>query len=112
MAPSQDRDALAALQAAAASASWTALSEAAQRLRAMQEKTVEPAVQRALARLLDDPALARLQRLDALAPDGQVRQYQSLWDRHGPRSGSQTAAAQGCAAQRRGAAAGRCPTAW
>ncbi|KAG1217786.1 hypothetical protein G6F35_008855 [Rhizopus arrhizus] len=104
MAPSQDRDALAALQAAAASASWTALSEAAQRLRAMQEKTVEPAVQRALARLLDDPALARLQRLDALAPDGQVRQYQSLWDRHGPRSGSQTAAAQGCAAQRRGAA--------
>ena len=104
MAPSQDRDALAALQAAAASASWTALSEAAQRLRAMQEKTVEPAVQRALARLLDDPALARLQRLDALEPDGQVRQYQSLWDRHGPRSGSQTAAAQGCAAQRRGAA--------
>lgn len=104
MTPGQDRDALAALQAAAAGASWTTLSEAAQRLRAMQEKTVDPAVERALARLLDAPALARLQRLDALTPDGQVRLYQSLWDRHGPRSGSQTAAAQGSAAQRRGAA--------
>ncbi|MGE8638074.1 MAG: 3-deoxy-D-arabino-heptulosonate 7-phosphate synthase [Achromobacter sp.] len=104
MAPGQDRDALAALQAAAASASWATLSEAAQRLRAMHEKIVDPAVQRALARLLDAPALARLQRLDALAPDGQVRHYQSLWDRHGPRSSSQTAVAQGSAAQRRGAA--------
>ncbi|NMK45357.1 3-deoxy-D-arabino-heptulosonate 7-phosphate synthase [Achromobacter sp. Bel] len=104
MAPGQARDALAALQAAAALPSWTVLSQAAQRLRATQDKPLDPAVERALARLLDDPALARLQRLDALAPDGQVRQYQSLWDRHGPRSGSQTAAAQGSAAQRRGAA--------
>ncbi|MBB1593356.1 3-deoxy-D-arabino-heptulosonate 7-phosphate synthase [Achromobacter sp. UMC46] len=104
MAPGPDRDALAPLQAAVSTASWTALLDAARQLRAMPEKAVDPSVERALARLLDDPALARLRRLDALAPDAQVRRYQSLWDRHGPRSGSPTAAAQGSAAQRRGAA--------
>lgn len=104
MAPGQDRDALAPLQAAVSTASWTALREAARRLRAAPHKAVDLSVARTLARLLDDPALERLQRLDDLAPDAQVRQYQSLWDRHGPRSGSPGAAAQGCAAQRRGAA--------
>jgi hypothetical protein len=104
MAPGPDRDALAPLQAAVSTASWTALRDAARRLRAVPDKVVDPSVQRALARLLDDQALERLQRLDALAPDAQVRQYQSLWDRHGPRSGSPGAAAQGSAAQRRGAA--------
>lgn len=104
MAPGWDRDAFAPLQAAVSTASWTALRDAARRLRAIPEKAVDPLVERALARLLDDPALGRLQRLDALAPDAQVRQYQALWDRHGPRSGSTTAAAQGSAAQRRGAA--------
>lgn len=98
------RDILAQLQAAGASAAWPLLSDAAQRLRAMPESAADPAIERALARLLDDPALERLQRLDALAPDEQVRRYQALWDRHGPRSGSPTAAAQGSAAQRRGAA--------
>ncbi|WP_454673954.1 3-deoxy-D-arabino-heptulosonate 7-phosphate synthase [Achromobacter pestifer] len=102
--PGPPRDVLAQLQTAAATASWTALSDAGQRLRAMPESASDPTIERALARLLDEPALERLQRLDALAPDAHVQRYQSLWDRHGPRSGSPGAAAQGSAAQRRGAA--------
>jgi hypothetical protein len=54
--------------------------------------------------LLANPALARLQRLEALSSDEFVRRYQSLWDRNGPRPGSDSAAAQGSASRQRGAA--------
>ncbi|WP_420225586.1 3-deoxy-D-arabino-heptulosonate 7-phosphate synthase [Pigmentiphaga litoralis] len=60
-------------------------------------------LEHSLRRLLEDPALARLQRLSALAQDNEVQQYLALWAAHGPRSGSAEAAAQGAGAQQRGA---------
>lgn len=56
-----------------------------------------------LDRLLERPELARLRRLDALAQDDRVSRYEALRERHGPRSGSAGAAAQGAASKRRGA---------
>jgi hypothetical protein len=103
MPPGRQRDALVRLHSAASAGSWAALSEAAHGLLAMPELANEPLVQRGLSRLLDDPALGRLQRLDALASHELVRQYLSLLDRHGPRQGSATAAEQGAASQQRGA---------
>lgn len=70
----------------------------------MPEIANEPQFERGLTRLVDGPELQRLRRLEALAADELVRQYVSLWDRHGPRSGSSTAAAQGSVSQQRGAA--------
>lgn len=102
--PGEQRHALAGLHASALSASWSALCGAARRLLAMPGIAHEPALEAALARLLDCPALARLQRMEALASDELVQQYQILWGRHGPRSGSPTAIAQGSASQQRGAA--------
>ncbi|KMQ81116.1 hypothetical protein BPMI_03040 [Candidatus Burkholderia pumila] len=52
--------------------------------------------------LLDSPALIRLQRIDALKAGGAVQRYITLWDRHGPRSGTSAAVAQGAASKRRG----------
>ena len=54
--------------------------------------------------LLDAPALARLQRLDALASDPRVRQYEAIREKQGPRSGSEEANAQGLLARQRGVA--------
>ncbi|MEM5436772.1 3-deoxy-D-arabino-heptulosonate 7-phosphate synthase [Paraburkholderia diazotrophica] len=102
--PGPQREALAQLHACASSSSWSELHDAARRLRGMPEIANEPSVERGLARLLDGRALERLQRLDALASDDLVRQYRSLWDRHGPRPGSSSAVAQGVASQQRGAA--------
>ncbi len=56
-----------------------------------------------MTRLLNSAALTRLRRLDTLASDDLVRQYQTLWDQHGPRPGSLEAVSQGSASQRRGA---------
>ncbi|WZB71836.1 hypothetical protein WJ968_08860 [Achromobacter xylosoxidans] len=58
----------------------------------------------ALRALLDAPALARLQRLDALASDPRVRQYEAIREKQGPRSGSEEANAQGLLARQRGVA--------
>lgn len=102
---SGQRQSLSQLHAAACSASWSALADTARRLLVMPEVADDVPFGRGLARLLESPALERLQRLDALMPDELVREYQSLLDRHGPRSGSPTAVAQGSASQRRGAAA-------
>ncbi|QBY51300.1 3-deoxy-D-arabino-heptulosonate 7-phosphate synthase [Cupriavidus oxalaticus] len=99
--PGPWREALALLHACAAASSWSALHDAVRSLADLPEiANGAPG----LARLLDSPALKRLQRLDALASDDQVRQYQLLWERHGPRSGSAGASAQGVAARQRGAA--------
>lgn len=102
--PSRQRDALAQLHALASSASWFDLSDTARRLLVMPEIVNEPPFEGGLTRLLENPALGRLQRLGALAADPLVLQYQSLWDWHGPRSGSLAAVAQGSVSQLRGAA--------
>jgi len=104
MPPGARREALAQLHDLAAAHSWSALAEAARRQRAAAEAAGETGPAGDLARLLDGPALAQLQRLQALETEPPVRQYQSLCDRQGPRPGSAAALAQGVAAQRRGAA--------
>ncbi|RTZ43451.1 3-deoxy-D-arabino-heptulosonate 7-phosphate synthase [Candidimonas sp. SYP-B2681] len=100
----RQRDALAQLHTCASRASWSELFDTAQRLSLMPEIKNESAFLLDLTRLLDSPALERLRRLDVLGSDEIVRQYQSLWDAQGPRSGSRTALAQGAASQQRGAA--------
>ncbi|WP_029044655.1 hypothetical protein [Cupriavidus sp. amp6] len=101
IAPGPQREALARLHASASASSWSALHDTARTLLDMQGIANEAP---GLTRLLDDPALKRLQRLEALASDDLVRQYQTLWDRHAPRAGSAGANAQGVTARQRGAA--------
>ncbi|BDB26715.1 3-deoxy-D-arabino-heptulosonate 7-phosphate synthase [Cupriavidus sp. P-10] len=101
LAPGPQREALARLHASTSASSWSALHDTVRGLLDMPEIASEAP---GLARLLDSPALKRLQRLEALEADDLVRQYRELWDRHGPRSGSATASAQGAAARQRGAA--------
>lgn len=98
------REALAQLHAAQASAQWDALAATARRLLAMPQLAGEARLQRDLARLLSGAALARMQHATLLAANPLVQQYQALRDQHGPRSGSPAAVAQGQAAQQRGAA--------
>jgi hypothetical protein len=102
--PGRQRDVLDRVHTLAASASWSALADAIRDFLNAPEPTGESPLRLALARLSDNPALARLQRLEALASDEVVRRYQSLWDRNGPRPGSDTAAAHGSASRQRGAA--------
>ncbi|AMR81284.1 hypothetical protein [Cupriavidus nantongensis] len=106
--PGPQREALARLHTYAGAAAWDDLQEAVQRL---LETPLTPAsvsetpTARALAQLLEHPALTRLRRLDALASDPLVAQYRALWDRYGPRSGSASAVAQGLSSRQRGDAA-------
>jgi hypothetical protein len=102
--PGPQREALAQLHASASSASWSDLADTAGRLLLIPEIANEPVLERSLTRLLDSPALERLRRLNALACNKLVLQYQSLRDQYGPRSGSPAAVAQGGTSQRRGAA--------
>lgn len=99
-------DALASLHAAAAEEDWDALTQGAQTLLAAtsSDAAADPAIAGPLDRLLNDPALARLLRMDALATDPLVQRYQTLWQRQGPRPGTPQAAAQGLDARRRGIA--------
>ncbi|WP_395894922.1 3-deoxy-D-arabino-heptulosonate 7-phosphate synthase [Cupriavidus cauae] len=107
------REAMTHLHAAASASSWAALHDTVRRLLAMPAISNEvpnaapnaAPLQPALAQLLDSPALERLRQLEALSSDAQVRQYRSLWDRQGPRSGTATATAQGASSRQRGAAA-------
>ncbi|MGE8705753.1 MAG: 3-deoxy-D-arabino-heptulosonate 7-phosphate synthase [Achromobacter sp.] len=98
--------ALASLHAAAAAEDWDALTRGAQAFLAApsSDTWADPAIAGPLNRLLHDPALARLRRLDALASDPLVQRYQTLWQRQGPRPGTPQAAAQGLDARRRGIA--------
>ncbi len=104
LAPGRQREEMSHLHRLASSASWSALSDAAGRLLALLEVGDESSSKRDLTRLLESPALERLRRLDTLRTDERVIQYQFLWDRNGPRSGSAGAIAQGSASQQRGAA--------
>ncbi len=99
------REAFAKLHAHASSPCISGLADIAQRLLAIAEIADEPQSRDALTRLIENPSLLRLQRLETLLRDERVQAYLSLWDRHGPRSGSAQAAAEGNASQRRGAAA-------
>ncbi|MEN4918069.1 3-deoxy-D-arabino-heptulosonate 7-phosphate synthase [Achromobacter spanius] len=102
LSPGPIPDALAQLHAAASSASWTVLADQAARLLAMPDAVVDTPIRQGLVRLQNDPALARLKRLDELASDPLVQRYQALWDRQGPRPGSAQAAEQGATSRRRG----------
>lgn len=106
MPPGRLVDALASLHAAAAAEDWAALADNARALRAAPSSAIAtaPAIAGMVDRLLIDPALARLQRMDALATDPLVQRYQALWQRQGPRPGTPQAAAQGLDARRRGIA--------
>ncbi|ALM82379.1 hypothetical protein [Bordetella sp. N] len=101
--PGTLREQLERLHADAALENWAALADGARLCLATPDLEPAAPIARGLARLLDDPALARLQRLATLAGDDQVRQYDALWEQLGPRSGSPQAAALGKTTQRRGA---------
>jgi len=98
------REPLARLHAAAAGASWDDLDATLRHLLAQPEMATDTAFEQDIAKLKDSPALARLQRLDALSQDPDVRQYRTLWGRQGPLEGSTLAVAQGITSQQRGAA--------
>ncbi|WP_321814977.1 MULTISPECIES: 3-deoxy-D-arabino-heptulosonate 7-phosphate synthase [unclassified Paraburkholderia] len=102
--PGAQRDALAQLQAAAAQAAWPALAQTLATLRNAPAIAASATLQRDIVKLAENPALAHLLRLDALAANEHVRQYRSLLDRNGPRPGSAQAIAQGTRSQQRGAA--------
>ncbi|WP_443102117.1 3-deoxy-D-arabino-heptulosonate 7-phosphate synthase [Bordetella sp. H567] len=99
-----ERMALARLHALASSAAWAALADSARHLAGMPRISSDAPLLRGLQKLLDDPALARLQRVAELASDEAVQRHQALLDRNGPRAGSPEASAQGWTTQRRGAA--------
>ena len=96
--------ALEQLHAAASDNQWSALTRYAEHLIAATPAQGEaaPGLGSGLGKLLRDPALARLRRLEELALDPGVQRYQTLWERQGPRPGTTEAAAQGLAARRRG----------
>ena len=98
------REPLARLHAAAAGASWNEVDAALRHLLAQSEMATDRAFEQDIVKLEDSPALARLQRLDALSPDPDVRRYRTLWGRQGPLVGSALAVAQGVTSQQRGAA--------
>lgn len=104
LSPGPQREALARLHALASSACWPELADTGKQMLGMPGVSEEPSLARSLRQLVEDGALERLQRLAVLASDEQVRQYEALWNRNGPRSGSPAAAAQGRVAQQRGAA--------
>lgn len=98
------REPLARLHAAAAGASWDDLDATLRHLLAQPEMATDTAFEQDIAKLRDSPALARLQRLDALSPVPDVLRYRTLWSRQGPLEGSALAVAQGITSQQRGAA--------
>jgi hypothetical protein len=104
LAPGLQRDALAHIQAAASSESWTALNDAVRAALVMPETVLGSPLQLGLARLLDSSAMSELLRLNALAADPLVQTYQCLWESQGPASGSADAATQGAGSRRRGEA--------
>ncbi|MGE4337397.1 MAG: 3-deoxy-D-arabino-heptulosonate 7-phosphate synthase [Pigmentiphaga sp.] len=103
--PGVARERLGQLHAAASSGSWRHLRDVASHLSRMTPAPASSALLSGVDHLLQSPSLANLLRLEALAQDDSIREYQALWDRQGPRSSSPEAAAQGRVAQRRGAAA-------
>ncbi|MFX1681917.1 3-deoxy-D-arabino-heptulosonate 7-phosphate synthase [Mitsuaria sp. CC2] len=112
--PGPMRDALLALHAAATAGDWVRVSGLLGALRDDADGrhgvdmrdgvdgSDDPACHRGIERLIDEPALTRLRRLDDLASDAQVARYRELSERRGPLAGSEQAAARGAGAQQRG----------
>nr|WP_297526075.1 3-deoxy-D-arabino-heptulosonate 7-phosphate synthase [uncultured Roseateles sp.] len=101
-APGPTREALLAIHAASETDEWERLSELLLPLRDEADVRAEPALHRGIERLIDDPALASVRRLDSLSSEALVARYRALWDQRGPTAGSKQAAARGAGAQRRG----------
>lgn len=95
------RDALARLHALAAAQDWAGLRRAADVLRAQGPGATAQAT---LARLLADPALARLERAAGLATQPPIQAWLGLLARAGPQAGTDAALAQGRDAARAGEA--------
>ena len=90
------------LHASGENSAWLAMSHAAEASLAHPAIT-DPVVAGTLAKLLDSPALQRLQRLEALRANNQVQRYEALREQHGPRAKSSQAIKTGAASRRRGA---------
>lgn len=104
MPASPARSDLALLHAAAVSSDWPAVVDKIRHLLNATESMLTAVASDRLTRLLADPGLERLGRIETLATNSLVVRYQSLLERQGPRSGSAEAAAQGAHAQQKGAA--------
>ncbi|WP_208648199.1 3-deoxy-D-arabino-heptulosonate 7-phosphate synthase [Cupriavidus plantarum] len=127
-ADADQRAALERLHAAATEGDWHALESTARQLRALPgvaadgdgggsapliaslidpliDPLIAPLIAPGIDKLLAHPALARMQRLDALASHPRVAAYRALWSRHGPEAGTVTATSAGVASRERGAAA-------
>ncbi|MDB5750433.1 MAG: hypothetical protein JWP65_854, partial [Ramlibacter sp.] len=94
------RDALARLHALLESGAWAQLHAATQAT--LVHASGDARLHAALASLLAEPALERLQRGDALRPVADVQRYLALAQQRGPPAGSELAAAQGRASARLG----------
>lgn len=96
------REALSRVHELAAASEWAPL---AGELRALVAQSgAGEQVLAAAGALLDDPALARLQRLESLLQRQAVQRYLALCGQRGPAAGSDAAAAQGRASARTGEA--------
>lgn len=102
--PGPARMLLAQLHAATTAGAWRQAAQASQALPAMSEIAAVEDLALALRTLRDDPALVRLCRAEALGSDPDVRRYESIRARLGPRAGSDEAEAQALLARQRGIA--------
>ncbi|WP_298236185.1 hypothetical protein [uncultured Azohydromonas sp.] len=103
-APAEVQEALAPLHRHAMAGEWSALRPALEPL--LAQAPTDDAEPRALLEALSDlPALQRLERGAALLRDEAVQRYRALCERRGPLAGTASAAANGRAAARLGAAA-------
>lgn len=102
--PGQARTRLARLHAATMAADWGLVAHLAHALPALPEVALADGLASTLRALADDPALARLCRIEALGRDPAVCRYREIRARLGPRAGSAEATAQARLARQRGIA--------
>lgn len=100
--PGVQRSTLAQLHAAVSASAWPAVLEAINHLLAMQVPRSDTGLTESLKQLKEEPALQRLQQLEALQTHEEVQQYLSLWEQQGPTANSRAAAREGAAGRRRG----------
>jgi len=100
VAPGPQRDALAELHRLASAGAWAALRAAAAQL--IAQPSADGKLHATLGLLLQQPALARLERGTALHSLPAVARYRSLCALSGPAAGSEAAHAKGTAAAQRG----------
>jgi hypothetical protein len=98
------RDALSQLHHLASSADWTQVRRVTSAL-LEQASAGQDSLRAQLQAIVASPALARLERGDALLQGDTVQRYQALCAQRGPLAGSDAAAAQGRAAAQAGGVA-------